>query len=117
MSKRQPDLLFEDIVEAIEKIQRYTKGLKFQQFVRDHKTMDAVVRNFSIMGEAANQLPQTVKKKYAHIPWRQVIGLRHRIIHEYFGVDSMILWEIIHTELDGLRQKISAIVNQTKTKK
>ncbi len=70
MSRRQPDFLFEDIVEAIEKIQRYTHGLTFQQFVRDQKTIDAVARNFSVIGEAANQLPQNVNKKYPHIPWR-----------------------------------------------
>lgn len=71
---------------------------------------------FSIIGEAANQLPPTVKKKYTHIPWRQVIGLRHRIIHEYFGVDLEILWKIIHADLDGLHRQISAIVDSQKRK-
>lgn len=75
MSKRQPELLLEDIVESIKKIQRYTRGLSYQQFVRDQKTVDAVVRNFLVIGEAANQVPAAVRKKYSHIPWRQVIGL------------------------------------------
>ena len=117
MSKRQTNFLLEDIIEAIEKIQQYISGLSYQQFVRDDKTIDAVVRNFSVIGEAASQLPVAAKKKYAQIPWHQVIGLRNRVIHEYFGVDLAIVWKIIHTDLDGLRKKIRGIVSKTKTRK
>lgn len=87
MSKRDPKLLLEDIRAAIEKIERFVAGMDRDCFRADDKTIDAVVRNLEIIGEAARQIPKTFKEKNTDIPWGQIVGLRNRIVHDYFGLD------------------------------
>lgn len=99
MSNRQPILLVEDIIESGEKILLYTNGLTFEQFISDSKTVDAVVRNFEIIGEAANRLPEEFKDKHPGIDWYRIRGFRNRIVHDYFGIDYNIVWQIKETVL------------------
>jgi uncharacterized protein with HEPN domain len=87
MSNREIQLLLEDILEAAKKILSYTRGMSFDDFVNDNKTIDAVVRNFEIIGEAANRVPGDFKSNHPEIEWRRMTGLRNRIIHEYFGIN------------------------------
>lgn len=87
MSSRSAQLLIEDILSASEKIQRYTDGMSFDQFTLDEKTADAVVRNFEVIGEAANRLPADFKAQHPHIDWDRIRGFRNRIVHDYFGID------------------------------
>lgn len=84
MSKREPSLLVEDIIESAEKILLYTNNLTFEQFSNDGKTIDAVIRNFEIIGEAANRLPDEFKDKHSDIDWHRIRGFRYRIVHDYF---------------------------------
>ncbi|MFA5422979.1 MAG: DUF86 domain-containing protein [Phycisphaerae bacterium] len=107
MSKRPVDLLLEDIIEAIERIRQYIKGLPFEKFLDDRKTIDAVVRNMEIIGEAANRLPEEFRQNHPEVEWYKVIGLRHRIVHEYFGIDIQIIWQILQKDLPELLQKIT----------
>jgi len=106
MSKRVPILLLEDILETTNKIQEYTNGINKDTFSSDSKTIDAVVRNLKIIGEAANHIPVSYKTIHSNINWRQIIGLRHRIIHDYFGVDVQIIWTIVEKDLPILKQNI-----------
>ena len=94
MSKRQPALLIEDIIESGNKILDYTKELSFEDFVNDSKTVDAVIRNFEIIGEAANRLPEDFKDQHASIDWHRIRGFKNRIVHDYFGIDYSIVWEV-----------------------
>lgn len=110
MSKRDFRLLLDDIIESIEKIENYTREMSFEEFLHDSKTVDAVVRNLEIIGEAASQLPQSFKKHQDQIEWRQIAGLRNRVIHGYFGVDLNIIWKIISEELAELDEKIRVIL-------
>ncbi len=91
MSKRPIDLLLNDICKSIDRIEQYIKNLSFDDFSDDQKSVDAVARNLEIIGEAANRLPDELKEKYSEIEWYKVVGLRHRIIHEYFGIDLEII--------------------------
>ena len=109
MSERTVDLLIEDIWEAIEKIERYTSGMPRKSFEKDEKTTDAVVRNLEIIGEAANRLPDSFKDEHSEIEWIKIIGLRHRIVHEYFGVDLAIIWEILQRDLPAFKQQLQDI--------
>jgi uncharacterized protein with HEPN domain len=111
MSKRSDQLLMEDILESIKKIIRYTKGLSREALEKDEMRLDAVVRNFEVIGEAANRIPKETKAKHPQIVWRRIIGfgLRNRIVHEYFGIDVRILWAIIQHNLFDLQQQIAAI--------
>ncbi len=109
MSKRDLLLLLEDMLEAVNKIIKYTSGLSYEQFTHDEKTIDATVRNFEIIGEAANRIPEDYKLQHPEIEWRQIVGLRNRIIHEYFGIDYEILWDIKEEFLPALAEWLHTI--------
>ena len=110
MSKRTPKLLLEDIIESAEKILQYTKGISFEEFSKDNKTVDAVIRNFEIIGEASNLLPDEIKDKYSEIDWHRIRGFRNRIVHDYFGVDLQIIWKIIFDQIPDLITEITKII-------
>jgi uncharacterized protein with HEPN domain len=109
MSKRPVDLLLDDICEAIDRIEQYISGMSFDVFSKDRKSVDAVVRNLEIIGEASNRLPADFKNSHSQIEWHKVVGLRHRIVHEYFGIDLQIVWQILQKDLPSLREAISQI--------
>ncbi len=109
MSKRNPKLLLADISDAVEKIKKYTEGLTYNTFMEDSKTLDAVIRNFEIIGEAANKLPDEFKEKYQTVDWFRIIGFRNRIVHDYMGIDYKIVWTIIQNDIDKLLSDIENI--------
>jgi uncharacterized protein with HEPN domain len=102
MSEREIKNLLEDIYDAIQKVISYTKGMAFDDFMQDDKTVDAVVRNFVIIVEAANRVPCDFKSEHPEIEWRRIIGFRNRIIHEYFGIDHENLWRIKNENIPAL---------------
>lgn len=106
MSDRSAKLLIEDILTSAEKIQRYTAEMTFEQFTLDEKTSDAVARNFEIIGEAANRLPNEFKAQYPNIDWDRIRGFRNRIVHDYFGIDYSIVWKIIESYLPELIEEL-----------
>lgn len=91
MSKRSSDLLLLDMKEAAEKILKYTKGLSFEDFLADDKTIDAVVRNFEIIGEASLRIDEDFRFEHPQIEWKKLRGFRNRIVHDYFGIDYEIV--------------------------
>jgi uncharacterized protein with HEPN domain len=103
------DFLIEDIWEAIRKIRRYIEGMTDEEFKKDEKTADAVVRNLEIIGEATNRLPDDFKVQHPDIEWAQIVGLRHRIVHGYFGVDLDIVWHIIQRDLEVFEQALQRV--------
>ena len=109
MSDRDFKLLLSDIIESITKIKNYTSGYTFEDFLNDSKTCDAVIRNFEIIGEAANRLPEELKEKYYNINWFRIRGFRNRIVHDYMGVDLNIVWLIINNDIDNLLINISKV--------
>lgn len=109
MSKREPAILLENIRTAIGKIERYIAGLDQAAFLSDEKTIDAVVRNLEIIGEAARQLPGEWKDRHPVIRWSQIAGMRNRIVHDYTGVDLEIVWNILQTSMPELRSQIDQI--------
>lgn len=112
MSKRNNHLLLEDMFEASSKILRYSGELTFDQFLNDDKTIDAVVRNFEIIGEASNRVDPDFKILHPEIEWTKLKGFRNRLIHEYFGVDYAIVWEIIQEDIDPLLDFLTAILKK-----
>jgi len=109
MSKRYWWLFAEDITECIGKIEEYVGNMALEDFTKDQKTADAVVRNLEIIGEASKHIPDKIRKKYTDIEWRRIIGMRNRIIHEYFGVSLKIIWQIIKDELPALKEQMKEI--------
>jgi len=97
MSKKERNwkLFIIEILESINKIEKYIEGLNYEQFVKDQKTKDTVVRNLEIIGEAANQISKEIQQKFSNVPWAQIIAMRNRMIHGYFAIDYRIVWDIV----------------------
>ena len=110
MSKRDNKLLLEDMLESSEKILKYTSGYDQSRFLSDEKTADAVVRNFEIIGEAANRIDDEFKFNNPHIDWKTLRGFRNRIVHEYFGIDYEIVWSIIENDIDELIHQLKDLI-------
>jgi len=102
----------EDMIEAVGKIEKYTKDLTFQKFKKTDLVTDAVVRNLEIIGEAAKKIPNDVKEKTPTIEWKKISGLRDILIHEYSGVDLEILWDIVKNKLPELKKQVSQILEE-----
>jgi len=110
MSKRSSQLLLEDIIESANKILAYTVGLSYEQFLADGKTVDAVIRNFEIIGEAGNRLPEEIRDQYPNIDWHRIRGFRNRIVHDYMGTDYKIVWLIKDNFLPSMKSEIKSIL-------
>jgi uncharacterized protein with HEPN domain len=112
MSKRDPILLLKDMLESAQKIKHYTIELDYEAFLSDDRTVDAVVRNFEIIGEAANRLDQEFRELNPGIEWNRIRGFRNRIVHDYFGIDYRIVWTIIESYMDDLIERLIAIIDE-----
>lgn len=110
MSPRDWKFRLEDIDEAIDLIFQYTNGLNYNSWKEDRKTIDAVIRNLEIIGEAATHIPSEILEKYADIPWAQMKGIRNVLVHEYFGVDVEVLWRTIKEDLPSLKNNIQQLL-------
>jgi uncharacterized protein with HEPN domain len=102
-------MLSDDILESISKVETYIYGMKCKDFESDSKTIDAVVRNLEIIGEASNRLSDKFRAKNSSIEWEKIMGLRNRIVHAYFGIDLKIIWHILGKDLPALKKKIMTI--------
>jgi uncharacterized protein with HEPN domain len=100
--RRSWELRISDIIEAIENALDYSAEMTLEQFIVDRKTIDAVVRNFIIIGEAASHLPEEIIERHIDLPWREMRDMRNIVVHEYFGVDYMIVWETLKKNLPPL---------------
>ncbi len=108
--KRDVRLYIDDIFDAVEKIESYVEGLSFEGFAEDNKTVDAIVRNFEIIGEATKRIPPEIKEKYPQIPWRMMTGTRDKLIHEYFGVNLQVLWKAVKEDLPPLKRSLKQML-------
>ena len=102
MSKREDRLLIEDILDSAKKISDYSSDLTLTTFLQDSKTLDAVIRNFEIIGEAPSRLSEDFKQAHPNIDWVRIRGFRNRIVHDYFGIDYSIVWKIIKEYLPSV---------------
>jgi uncharacterized protein with HEPN domain len=109
MSKREKSAVIQDMKEAITRIISYTSKLEYDDFLHDYKTQDAVIRNIEIWGEAAKLLSDETKQLFPDIPWKDIAGTRDRLIHNYFGVNIDIVWEIAKNEIRPLLTKLKNI--------
>jgi uncharacterized protein with HEPN domain len=109
MPKRDDDLLVSDMIDCCLKILNYIKGLDYNAFLNDSKTTDAVIRNFEVLGEACKYVSDETKLKNPLIEWRKIGDFRNILIHDYFGINHDILWNIIEKELPGQLQFLEQI--------
>ncbi len=110
MSKRDYSDFIEDIIEAIKSIDEFIADMSFEEFMRDDKTFSAVTRKFEIIGEAANRIPRDIQEKYKNIPWSYMIGMRNKIIHDYDGINVMIIFDSAKEDLKELLPLLEKMV-------
>ena len=110
MSERADVEFLADTKEAVLRINAYTQDLSYEQFLEDKKTQDAVVRNLEIIGEAAKNISEELKKKYPQMRWKDLAGVRDKLIHHYFGVNFDIVWNIVKQELPDVLSQLEEIL-------
>jgi uncharacterized protein with HEPN domain len=115
MSKRNRILLLNDMLLAINKIFSYVDEMSFENFAKDDKTIDAVTRNFEIIGEAANRIDEDFKNAHPELEWNRLRGLRNRIVHDYFGIDLEIVFSIIHNDLEQYKHHLQLVISAENT--
>jgi len=102
----------EDILNSINDIEQFVGKMSFEEFCKDKKTTNAVIRSIEVIGEAAKNIPDSVRDKYPNIPWKRMAGMRDKLIHEYFGVDLEIVWQLIKNELPSVKPLISDMIKK-----
>ena len=103
---KEDKIYIEHILSCIKKIKSYTKNLDKEEFKENEMIVDAVIRNFEIIGEASKLVSENLKESYIEIPWRLMAGMRDKLIHDYLGVDTDVIWETIHSDIPQLEEQL-----------
>jgi uncharacterized protein with HEPN domain len=98
-----------DLIEACEDILSFTKGMSYSDFAGDKKTVNAAIRSLEVIGEATKKLPASFRDNYPNIPWKQMAGMRDKLIHEYFGIDKQMVWQAIERHIPYILPQIKKI--------
>lgn len=114
MKNKEPIFFLQDIQNSVAKIFKYTTNIDYQEFISNDMLKDAVERNFEIIGEAVKNLSEDFKNQYPNIPFKQVAGMRDKLIHDYFGVDYEIVWKTIKDKLPQFNTDIINLINNLK---
>ena len=112
MKKDYRDYL-DDIINAMTKAEQFIEKMAFEDFEEDEKTIFAVVRALEIIGEAAKKLPESLKNKYPKIPWREISGMRNKLIHEYFGVNLRVVWDTVKKDIPKIKPFFQEIIEES----
>ncbi len=112
MPHRDWKFRIEDILDAVCAIQQYTQGMEFKTFTEDRKTVDAVVRNLIIIGEAAVHVPEDICLKYSETPWHDMRGMRNFVVHEYFRAGDAVIWDTVQVDLSPLPALLKQILKK-----
>jgi len=108
--RRDYRLFLKDIIDACGHIRAFVQGMDEDAFVLDEKTCSAVVQKFEVIGEVTKNVPQFVREQYPHIPWKDMAGMRDRLIHGYFGIDYSLVWETVEQDIPLLESQMKAIL-------
>lgn len=101
-----------DVVDAIDKIERFTENMEFNDFESDDKTLLAVVKSLEIIGEAVKKIPENVRKIYPEIPWSKIAGMRDKLVHEYFGINIKVVWRTIKEDIPSIKPTMKEMLEK-----
>lgn len=110
--KRNYALFIKDILECINKIEKFIENINFDEFVKDDKTSSAVIRKLEVIGEATKNIPKSIQEKYNQVPWKDMAKMRNKIIHFYFGVDYEIVWKVVKERLPKIKPILETILKE-----
>lgn len=110
MRKRDPIVYLSDMISYCESAINFTTGITYSLFIKDEKTIFAVIRAIEVIGEASKKVPKNLKNKYSNIPWREIAGMRDKLVHEYFGINHKVVWNTVKKDIPGLRKELDIIV-------
>jgi uncharacterized protein with HEPN domain len=110
MKRRDYRDYLQDILDAVNDIESFVGSMSFEDFKKDRKTLNAVVRSIEIIGEASKNIPDALKAKYKELPWKQMTGMRDKLIHAYFGVDVETLWKAVKENIPPLKKAIQKML-------
>ena len=109
MKRRDYRDYLQDILDSIKDIESFIENMDFEDFSKDKKTINAVIRSIEVIGEAAKNIPKPIRDKYPQVPWKKMAGMRDKMIHEYFGVDIEILWKTVKEDIPSLKPLMKKI--------
>ena len=109
---RDHKLYLEDMLEATKRIEKYTRGITLQKLKKDTLVLDGIARNLEIIGEAAKNVPAQIREKHPEVEWKKIAGLRDILAHEYFGIDTEVVWDIVKDKLPALKTQIRRILKK-----
>lgn len=110
MSDKRNELLYvDDILDSIMAIESFVSGLSYEDFLYDRKTFSASIRELEVIGEAVNNISEETKRGYPEVLWQEIKSFRNKIVHEYFGIDARIVWDVVTNELPVLKQQVAMI--------
>jgi uncharacterized protein with HEPN domain len=101
-----------DILNAVDEVESFVKGMDFEEFVKDRKTLNAVVRSIEIIGEASKHIPASLREKYAELPWKEITGMRDKLIHGYFGMDYETIWKAAKEDVPSLKKVVRRMLKE-----
>ena len=110
--KKDPEIFIKHILESIEEIEKHTGGISAAGFLRSTLVQDAAIRRLEVIGEAVKKIPAEAKNRAKAVPWKQIAGLRDILIHEYFGVDLKLVWNIIKKDLPALKANMRKVLKE-----
>lgn len=110
--KREYADYLHDILEHAAKAQQFVAGVSFDTFRTNEEKALAVVRALEVVGEAARQVPREVRRRHPEIPWQEAIGMRDKLVHDYFGVDLEVVWKTVHQDLPPLRAAVARMLQE-----
>jgi len=108
--KREVIDFINDIIDAAGKVEKFTKGMTYEDFCRDDKTVFAVIRAIEVIGEAVKNIPDEIRNSYPEIPWKSMAGMRNKVIHQYFGVDLKVVWETVKLRIPEIKPQFEKIL-------
>jgi uncharacterized protein with HEPN domain len=107
--KKDDTVYIKHILDAIHRVEEYTQNIEYKDFIENHLIQDGVIRQIEIIGEAVKRLSNEIREKYTDVPWKDIVGMRNKLIHNYFGVDVDAVWETVKKDIPVLKKKLIGI--------